>query len=166
MKESASVFPSRQVSSFDDNALNSLTRPHKRNSEDLSGRLTSPPVIPPIPSEGQIKKRAKFFAEEDESTPMEIENVVAESVQRKIRLASISSSSQRQLMFQTPFEFIEYLQSNPAIKEFAYGIPKIKSASEPFNPYDLKLVEYSDIDKSTGYYTISRNVYFQTKIRV
>lgn len=47
------------------------------------------------------------------------------------------------------------------MKEFAYGVPRVRGkAFGVFNPYDLKIVEYSEIEKGDayGYYTISRSV--------
>ncbi|KAJ3215607.1 Dynein heavy chain 6, axonemal [Dinochytrium kinnereticum] len=57
-----------------------------------------------------------------------------------------------------PFHFIEYLQERPHSKEFAYMNiikPSVKQGNLTFNPYNLEIVDFSQIDKHYGYYTIS-----------
>ncbi|KAJ3267030.1 Dynein heavy chain 6, axonemal [Chytriomyces hyalinus] len=57
-----------------------------------------------------------------------------------------------------PFDYIKYLQSRGRTKEFAYfkAIQQsIKRGNPTFNPYNLEMVEYKDMDRSDGFYTIS-----------
>ncbi|KAJ3292030.1 Dynein heavy chain 6, axonemal, partial [Borealophlyctis nickersoniae] len=59
-----------------------------------------------------------------------------------------------------PFAFIAYLQQHPGTNEFAYMNPvkgNIKSGQPTFNPYNLEIVEFGEIDRESGegYYTIS-----------
>ncbi|KAI8850636.1 hypothetical protein BC829DRAFT_146293 [Chytridium lagenaria] len=57
-----------------------------------------------------------------------------------------------------PFEFISHLQERPLSKEFAYMNiikPSVKQGNLTFNPYNLEIVDFSEVDKRYGYYTIS-----------
>ena len=59
-----------------------------------------------------------------------------------------------------PFEFLEYIQKRPKSKEFVYLTPKDSGISgrQNENPYDLIIVDYMDIDKAKGFYTMSAEV--------
>ncbi|KAJ3027001.1 UNVERIFIED_CONTAM: Dynein heavy chain 6, axonemal, partial [Siphonaria sp. JEL0065] len=59
-----------------------------------------------------------------------------------------------------PFQFIQYIETRGDSKEFAYlqAIkPSLKLGSSTFNPYNLEILEYKDIQKEEGYYTISKH---------
>lgn len=155
----ASLEKSGNVSIMKKSTLNH--RPaQKRLSDAGSGEhFSRRSVIPPIQNQDfeSIQKKARF----DEVAP------AAEMI-KKQALAPIKPGNVQRpqvpgtAIFQSPFEFIEYLEEYPAVKEFAYGVPKNRGANnESFNPYDLKLVEYADVDKRSGYFTISRNVFDQ-----
>ena len=62
--------------------------------------------------------------------------------------------------FQTIAEFISFLAKFPDSKEFAYAVPITSGIVNKKSPYNLKIVQYKNIDKSQGYYTISVNVIF------
>ncbi|KAJ3183889.1 Dynein heavy chain 6, axonemal [Geranomyces variabilis] len=56
------------------------------------------------------------------------------------------------------FAFISYLEAHPQTKEFLYLNPvklSVKRGQPLFNPYYLEIVDYADVDKAGGYYTIS-----------
>ncbi|KAJ3125644.1 Dynein heavy chain 6, axonemal [Physocladia obscura] len=59
----------------------------------------------------------------------------------------------------TPFDFIRYIGTKCSqSKDFAYlnAIkPSIRGGNSTFNPYNLVIVEYKDITKADGYFTIS-----------
>jgi hypothetical protein len=62
----------------------------------------------------------------------------------------------------SPFSFIESMQGRET-KEFVYLRPvgiEIKSGQHMFNPYNLEIVDYVDLDIKSpqGYYTLSKNV--------
>jgi hypothetical protein len=135
-------------------------RPAQKRPSDADNGVTdlfaNQAVIPPIQSQDYetMQKKAKF----DEVAP-------AEGMIKKQALAPIKVGNVQRpqvpgtAIFQSPFEFIDYLEENPSVKEFAYGVPKNQGTKIAFNPYDLKLVEYADVDKRAGYFTISRNVW-------
>ncbi|KAJ3105519.1 Dynein heavy chain 6, axonemal [Phlyctochytrium planicorne] len=59
-----------------------------------------------------------------------------------------------------PFKFIEFLQAHPHSKDFAYMNiikPSVKQGNLTFNPYNLEIVDFSQVDKRYGYYTISNS---------
>ncbi|KAJ3347122.1 Dynein heavy chain 6, axonemal [Entophlyctis luteolus] len=62
-------------------------------------------------------------------------------------------------MGRTPFDFIRYMEAKEtATKEFAYlnaVKPSVKRGNLVYNPYNLEIIEYKNIDKEDGYYTIS-----------
>ncbi|KAI9333548.1 dynein heavy chain and region D6 of dynein motor-domain-containing protein [Obelidium mucronatum] len=59
-----------------------------------------------------------------------------------------------------PFQFIQYIEARGDTKEFAYlqAIkPSLRLGNSTFNPYNLEILDYKDIKKEDGYYTISKN---------
>ncbi|KAJ1555299.1 Dynein heavy chain 6, axonemal, partial [Nowakowskiella sp. JEL0078] len=57
-----------------------------------------------------------------------------------------------------PFNFINYLLSNPKSKEFVYMNPvkdSGKYGQATFNPYYLRIVDFGEVDKVGGYFTLS-----------
>lgn len=165
------VEKAEQVSLMAQSKLSHSTAPQKRlSSDNLSSNNAAPldsgarfvgqSVVPPIQSEQQpsANKKARFTSQ-DKDEVMDIAPS-AEPIKKQNQLVAIKTGYvPRPLNAQNPFEFINYLKANPSVKEFAYGVPKSRGvALESFNPYDLKLVEYGDIEKKYGYFTISRNV--------
>lgn len=63
------------------------------------------------------------------------------------------------------FLFIEYLKKNPTSRDFVYLVSTSNGVKNDLfkNPYKLEIVEFSKIDKSQGYYTISSDVKIKNK---
>jgi hypothetical protein len=59
--------------------------------------------------------------------------------------------------FREPFEFINFLISKPQSNDFVYMNP-VKIGYTNFNPYNLEICEYSEVDRIGGYFTLSRAV--------
>lgn len=139
-----------------------LIDPSSQSSSSLSRKRdsfsTAHPIVPPIPATPKKQKIDENDVDEveemqvDQSPPTENLAVAAEN------LASITTSRILPSVNRDAFSFIEYLKQNPHTTGFAYLINK-----NPANPYDLTVVEYSQIDKSQGYYTLSREVKIKIK---
>ncbi|KAJ3207853.1 Dynein heavy chain 6, axonemal [Entophlyctis luteolus] len=70
--------------------------------------------------------------------------------------AHLTVAKNDSIRFNSILHYISFLQRTPNSLEFAYLIPKSKTKNnDVFNPYDLEFIEYSRIDKSRGYYTLS-----------
>ncbi|KAI9363382.1 dynein heavy chain and region D6 of dynein motor-domain-containing protein [Zopfochytrium polystomum] len=57
-----------------------------------------------------------------------------------------------------PFEFIKYLEHKGKTKEFVYLNAKksqLTRGTPTYNPYNLEIVDYIDVDKKNGYFTLS-----------
>ncbi|KAI8909816.1 dynein heavy chain and region D6 of dynein motor-domain-containing protein [Gorgonomyces haynaldii] len=56
-----------------------------------------------------------------------------------------------------PMQFLEKVLKNPESKEFIYMIPVASKSGQRFNPYNLRIVEFSQVDTKSplGYYTMS-----------
>ncbi|KAJ3021047.1 UNVERIFIED_CONTAM: Dynein heavy chain 6, axonemal [Siphonaria sp. JEL0065] len=76
-----------------------------------------------------------------------------------IPTAKLHHSSKASGKFKDIFTFIKHLEKHPKSQEFAYLVPicdgPIKGEQTVFNPYNLEFSDYSDLDKTRGYYTIS-----------
>ncbi|TPX75806.1 hypothetical protein CcCBS67573_g02914 [Chytriomyces confervae] len=76
-----------------------------------------------------------------------------------------STASGTTAKFPDVFAFIAHLEKHPKSLEFAYLIPKMDAKNEKsggasreqavVNPYNLQFAEYSSLDRSLGYYTMS-----------
>ena len=137
-EDSVEIPSSRQLAPI--NIAKKQITPQKRLLEETRQ------VIPPISSDKKVKMQS------NQASP------AAEAYENRLaKLANIAQKLEQQqphIAFNSPFEFINHITSTNS-KDFAYGVPKTQ---ERFNPYDLKLVDYFDIDKSLGYYTISKQV--------
>ncbi|KAJ3226918.1 Dynein heavy chain 6, axonemal [Clydaea vesicula] len=137
------------------------------NEKLKNNRNLTPPVIPPI-NQFEINKqtkKVKLCASDDVNINENEFNPIflapsAEKINQKVKLVALNYTEQQQIFssanFQTPFQFIEFLHKNPRSKEFAYGVPKMTSSMDSFNPYNLRLIEFNEVEKKAGYYTISR----------
>ncbi|KAI9348792.1 dynein heavy chain and region D6 of dynein motor-domain-containing protein [Zopfochytrium polystomum] len=79
-----------------------------------------------------------------------------------LRVDAISTVP-RMPKFKDPFDFIAYIQKQRHSDEFVYLRP-IRAAGralfETYNPYNLEIVEYEDLETGFGFYTLSRMVLF------
>ncbi|KAI9346257.1 dynein heavy chain and region D6 of dynein motor-domain-containing protein [Obelidium mucronatum] len=91
-------------------------------------------------------------------TPSSIPTTAAAVAPPLVPLAPIAKH-QKAAKFKDIFAFIKHLEKHPKSQEFAYLVPvsdgPIKGEQTVFNPYNLEFADYSDLDKSRGYYTMS-----------
>ncbi|KAJ3032226.1 Dynein heavy chain 6, axonemal [Rhizophlyctis rosea] len=154
-KSSARATSGRQTRTLE--ALNQI--PGMEKTPDLFGELvrkTSQTVLPPI---GGTTGAAPLAAE--------VRDSAASLTAKKVRVSSatpvpieITLHQPEKPKEKDPFAFISHLQSHPTTQAFAYMKPiqpAIKRGQPSFNPYNLEIVEFAEIDKDSpeGYYTIS-----------
>ncbi|KAL0228525.1 hypothetical protein RCL1_004668 [Eukaryota sp. TZLM3-RCL] len=113
----------------------SSVKPSKLNGT-LKGRLSSSlnnsSVIPP--------KRLNTQPSVDERPSVTFSSHAS-------RVKSVQEDNRKTLN-----EFITFLHSNPSTTEFRY---LVWNSDDVFNPYDLRIVAYTDIETKHNYYTIS-----------
>jgi hypothetical protein len=112
-------------------------------------------VIPPIPA---IKTASSLSAQQRQAQDF-MKGITYTGVQDSAKQSSLSSEDKSKAVF----DFIEFLRSNPETTKFVYlrPIPCVVKIGQPFfNPYNLEIVEYADLDtkSSEGYYTLSARV--------
>jgi hypothetical protein len=116
----------------------------KAESDDSIHRSN---VIPPIPS--------KHVTQDTSITPVESEVKKNKVSQDDIVMDPASATD----VIKTPFDFFEFLKENPTTLEYVYLVPVStnQKGQSTYNPYNLKIVGYFDIDTSSneGYYTLS-----------
>jgi hypothetical protein len=98
-------------------------------------------VVPPIRTESTS------------AIPMETEHVTPAHTKPNTTDVSMAENS--------PFEFIDYLNHNPSSKEFIYLVyAQSYHSNQLFNPYNLKRVDFSQIDlkSGSGFFTLSSEV--------
>ncbi|KAI9095538.1 hypothetical protein DFS34DRAFT_182154 [Phlyctochytrium arcticum] len=137
-----------------------------------------PPVIPPISSLNDQREAEGLEASSKAGTtvvPMEgVQMNVPAPVNRHERtsskvLAPLETRGEAAMVGsldsatetsgpQEIFAFVKHLEKHPNTNEFLYLNPvklNVKRGSPTFNPYNLEVVEYADVDKEGGFYTIS-----------
>jgi len=112
--------------------------------------------IPPIPSNKNSNKRVKIIDEEQEDKEATVEytdsfNSYNSNISTYMQPSELTKKN-------SPFKFIEYIKQHPETNEFIYCNiikPKIAKGQPSYDPYNLEVVEYSNIDRSNYFYTLS-----------
>ena len=115
--------------------------------------------IPPIPSNKNSNKRVKIIDEEQEDKEATVEytdsfNSYNSNISTYMQPSELTKKN-------SPFKFIEYIKQHPETNEFIYCNiikPKIAKGQPSYDPYNLEVVEYSNIDRSNYFYTLSAKV--------
>lgn len=151
------------------------------HQEDTAKRFSTPPVLPAIPSkkprrdkgqeeeEGDYDNKASDVIMEDSTSDDEIirsSSIVAPAAERysgKLRFLMKDEEDEIFKEFSTgeardPFTFFANLRKMGVVEttEFAYVVP-VKNQSI-YNPYNLEIVSYLEIEKGQDYYTLSTEV--------
>lgn len=120
--------------------------------------------IPPITSDKSSNKRVKIIEEDQEDKEATLEN---DEFYNKFNNSNnnnkiVSYIHPGELKKKnSPFKFIEYITQHPETNEFIYCNiikPKIDKGQPSYDPYNLEVVEYSNIDRSSHFYTLSAKV--------
>jgi hypothetical protein len=146
--------------------------------DDSNKRLSTPPVLPAIPSKAK-KPRHEGQADDEENKSADNDVVMEDSSDEIIRSSrTIAPAAERyngKLRFlmkdeeeeilaefstgevKDPFTFFANLRKKREVtNEFAYVVP-VKNQSI-YNPYNLEIVSYLEIEKGQDYYTLSTEV--------
>lgn len=78
-------------------------------------------------------------------------------IQNNINYSTNTDANNAEERYSSDFlNFFKYVEKNPDSKEFKYLVRR----NESLNPYDLKIVDYFEIDQksSLGFYTVSAQV--------
>jgi len=143
-----------QQNSQKKNTLKRINNYVQDDNNILDQQINHFPHIPPIPS--NRNKRVKVIEEdqEDIEAVMEIDNNNNSRFKFHMQPNELKKKN-------SPFKFIEYIKQHPETKEFIYCNimqPKVAKGQPSYDPYNLEVVEYSNIDKSNHYYTLSAKV--------
>jgi hypothetical protein len=160
-------------------------------------RLPTPPVIPPIASgkaeneniseavddEVGVSKRVRVQEPlRSAAAPLKSTTALSLSSSSKPPSAHGSSNEIEDSIYSSfkvypsgfsrkgskdPFQFINHLREHPNTKEFRYMRPVKNSSKGDIDPYSLEIVEYEEVDKVNGYYTISAEVFlFKFSVKI
>ncbi|XP_028414460.1 dynein heavy chain 6, axonemal-like [Dendronephthya gigantea] len=99
-------------------------------------RTTSP--LPTLPDD-LLQQQRKFDRSSGKRTTVTFFDVPKDEVEERS---------------QDPLTFVDMVQSNPKIG-FLYMSPAVEKSSIEYNPYNLRIVNHSEIKNSDNYYTIS-----------
>ncbi|KAJ3023365.1 Dynein heavy chain 6, axonemal [Thoreauomyces humboldtii] len=138
--------------------LNHLLKANNnKNTEALSPTKRSPKsVIPPIdPSQRFLEHTTAAEVKQLRAPEAPIAAEPADNEQT-VQIADKSKSQSKTT--KELFAFIKHLEAHPQSKEFLYLNPvklSVKRGQPTFNPYNLEIVDYADVDKLGGYYTLS-----------
>ncbi|KAI8907759.1 dynein heavy chain and region D6 of dynein motor-domain-containing protein [Powellomyces hirtus] len=137
--------------------LNHLMKPHKADDNTLSAEITkrTRSVVPPIGGggDGVLQPENKRIKVTGSGDLMEgIQNEVTPDTKAPDTTGTTNRTTKEL------FAFIKHLEAHPQSKEFLYLNPvriSVKRGQPLFNPYNLEIVDYAEVDKVGGYYTIS-----------
>ncbi|KAI8620571.1 dynein heavy chain and region D6 of dynein motor-domain-containing protein [Chytriomyces sp. MP71] len=130
-----------------------------------------PPIVPSSPStpvpdastESPFKRVRVVEQERDENERSGDANGVSPQESNLVTTPAPQMPAlplgKRQSKFTDVFAYIAHLEKHPKSQEFTYLIPKVEGGKGKeqtvFNPYNLTFTDYSSLDRSQGYYTMS-----------
>jgi len=137
--------------------INNYVQDESKDGNALDQQMNHFAPIPPIPS----SKRVKIVDEDQEDKEATLENTdsynqYSSSISSYIQPSELTKKN-------SPFKFIEYIKQHPETNEFIYCNiikPKIVKGQPSYDPYNLEVVEYSNIDRTNNFYTLSSKVIF------
>jgi dynein heavy chain len=155
--------------SLNKNASYSLFKRIDRDSADTNlpvylkpKKMRINPGIPIAEIHKDVSAYQKTFSNKDVVPPiknLETECPKEENICIKVEREITKEESVKEEPFQTPFDFLDKIKKNPNTDEYVYmvTVTSSKKAQGIYNPYNLKLVNYFQIDTSSsvGYFTMS-----------
>ncbi|KAJ3101998.1 Dynein heavy chain 6, axonemal [Phlyctochytrium planicorne] len=157
---------------LDMQSLNAILNPGKRSIDERDLeiiRQKTSTVIPPIGEEKSASDAVKADAaplkkvrlQEPESNEVVIlpqsniqeGNHTTGQAMMSFQIGTEDKSVPTYMLTKSPFDFIEFLKSKPDSGNFAYL--NVVRKSEAYNPYCLEIVDFSNVDRRNGYYTLS-----------
>jgi len=144
------------------NSLKRINNYLQDDNNTLDQKINHFAPIPPIISDrsSNNNKRIKIIDEDQEDNEAilesdELYDKYNNSSNNKIASYIHPSELEKK---NSPFKFIEYIKQHPETNEFIYCNilkPKIAKGQPSYDPYNLEVVEYSYIDRSSHFYTLS-----------